>query len=49
LLKLWERIFLMFRTIVKRVAIGAALVLVFVVFGFGLACMGLLVWEIMRA
>jgi len=39
----------MFKAIVKRVAIVAALVLVAVVFGYGMACMGLLVWEIMRA
>jgi len=39
----------MFRTIFKRVAIVAALVLVFIVFGYGMACMGLLVWEIFRA
>ena len=39
----------MFRRYVKRVAIVAALALVFVVFGYGMACMGLLVWEIMRA
>jgi hypothetical protein len=39
----------MFKAIVKRVAIVAALALVFVVFGYGMACMAALVWEIMRA
>ena len=39
----------MFKAIVKRVAIVAALVLVFVVFGYGMACMLMLLIEILRA
>ena len=39
----------MFKAIVKRVAIVAALLVVIVVFGYGMACMVALAWEIMRA
>jgi hypothetical protein len=39
----------MFKAIVKRVAIVAALVLVFVVFGYGMVCMLMLLIEILRA
>jgi hypothetical protein len=39
----------MFRRYVKGVAIAAALLVVIVVFGYGMACMAALTWEIMRA
>ena len=39
----------MFKAIVKRVAIIAALALVAVVFGYGMSCMLMLLIEILRA
>ena len=39
----------MFKRLVKGAVIVIGLVVVVVVFGYGMACMAALVWEIMRA